>query len=326
MTAKSKSNSFARALGTLRDAYNEGDAQQLHDAIAHASEHSRLLGSTLSLIEPVYPIKKFLAFAARLEASMAKFGLHEGCARFFANLSIPWECHLPDSVRAVAESAPVLFFGNHPSLFTPFLTAASIDRDDFRFFSTKYVCNLLPSIGATAFPMEVPLTRSWTEWRRGGWRRAMVYRLISLVHDMPSVEAIRDGNRQSLAEGAAYIRSGGSAIICPGGGGKKKDRKWFAGIGSLVKQLQDSPGETPVYLLPFHEENCSNKRIYAHVQDGPVSRLKAALFYRGPIRIRFAEPILISDIGRPEYSIQQIVDVLKAYYESLFLEPALGPV
>ena len=318
-----KRHSFRDSLDSLRLAYSEGDAKEFHDAYVDAKKTSRLLSVALPLFEHVYPVRRFLALAAQLEASMAKHGLHTGCQRFFQELSIPWHCDLPASIREIAEKAPVIFFGNHPSLFTPFLTAASVNRSDFRLFSTKYVCNLLPTVRAASFPMEVPLTRSWTEWRRSGWQRALVYRLISLVHDMPSPEEIRLGNRVSLIAGAEYIRQGGSAIICPGGGGKAKDRKWYAGIGSLVKQLQQSPGEHRIYLLPFHEENCSNKRIYAHIQNGPISRLKNAAFYRGPIRIRFAEPIPITEVGTPDSTVQQIVELLKVYYESLFLEPAI---
>jgi len=316
--------SLSAALGSLRSAYSEGDAKELHDAYANVGTLSRFLGVVLPILEGAYPVRRFLALAAQLETSMANHGLHRGCQRFFEELCIPWDFELSASAREIAETAPVIFFGNHPSLFTPFLTAASIDRSDFRLFSTKYVCNLLPTIRAASFPMEVPLTRSWTEWRRGGWQRALVYRLVSLLHDMPSAEEIRSGNRASLIAGAEYIRQGGSAIICPGGGGKKKDRKWYAGIGSLVKQLQQSQGDRTIYLLPFHEENCSNKRIYAHIQRGPISRFKNAALYRSPIRIRFADPIPIAEIGTTESTVQQIVDLLKAYYESLFLEPSLG--
>ena len=313
-----KRHSFRNALESLRIAYTEGEAEDLHDAYVNAGAYSRFLAVAFLLLEPVYPVRRFLSLAAGLEASMAKHGLHTGCQQILSELSIPWECYISQSVKEIAETAPVLFFGNHPSLFTPFLTAASINREDFRFFSTKYVCNLLPSMGAASFPMEVPLTQSWIEWRRGGWQRALIYRLISLVHDMPSAGEVRAGNRRSIVEGADYIRQGGSAVICPGGGGKKKDRRWYAGIGSLVKQLQQTPSGKPAYLLPFHEENCSNKRMYAHIQNGPVSRFKNAVLYRGPIRIRFAEPIPISDIGDPESTAQQVVDLLKTYYESLF--------
>ena len=323
MEHTSKRYSFRKSLDALRLAYSEGDARQLHDAYVNARQTSRFLAVFFPLLENIYPVQGFLDFANRLENCMATDGLHLGCKRFFDELTVPWHIDLPESTREIAKKAPVLFFGNHPSLFTPFLTAASVNRPDLRFFSAQYVCNLLPSVGATAFPMEVPLTRSWTEWRRSGWQRALVYRLLSLVHDMPPPEDTRASNRASLAAGADHIREGGSAVICPGGGGKAMDRKWYAGIGSLVKQLQQSPGERTIYLLPFREENSSNKRIYAHIQKGPLARFKNAVVYRGPIRIRFGEPIPIVEIGTPESTVQQLVEQLKTYYESLFPEPAI---
>lgn len=313
--------SFRNSLNTLRVAYSEGDAQQLHDAYVGVRKTSRFLAMFFPLLENIYPVRGFLDFASRLEDCMAADGLHLGCKRFFDKLTVPWRIDLPASIRVIAENEPVLFFGNHPSLFTPFLAAASVNRPDFRFFSSKYVCNLLPSLRAAAFPMEVPLTRSWVEWRRSGWQRVLVYRLLSLIHDMPEPEAVRASNRASIAAGADHLRQGGSAIICPGGGGKAKDRKWYAGIGTLMKQLQESPGERSVYLLPYREENCSNKRIYAHIQKGPLARFKNAVVYRGPIRMRFGDPIPLADIGNPESTVHQLVDMLKEHYEGLFSEP-----
>ena len=104
-----------------------------------------------------------------------------------------------------------------------------------------------------------------------------------------------------------------------------RDRKWYAGIGSLIKQLQESPGENPVYLLPYREENCSNKRIYAHIQKGPLARFKNAAVYRGPILLRFGDPIPLAGIGTPESTVYQLVDLLKDYYDGLFKEPSLMP-
>lgn len=318
-----KQYSFRKSLDSLRVAYSEGDAKQLHDAYVEARKTSRFLAMFFPLLENIYPVRGFLDFASRLEDCMATDGLHLGCKRFFDNLTVPWSIELPASVREIAENKPVLFFGNHPSLFTPFLAAASVDRPDFRFFSSQYVCNLLPTLRAAAFPMEVPLTRSWVEWRRSGWQRVLVYRLLSLVHDMPEPDLVRASNRTSIAAGADHIRQGGSAIICPGGGGKMRDRKWYSGIGSLVKQLLESQGENPVYLLPYREENCSNKRIYAHIQKGPLARFKNAVVYRGPIRIRFGDPIPIDEIGTPDTTVHQWVELLKHTYEGLFQEPAM---
>ncbi len=310
------------AIHALRLAYAEGDAQRLHDTYITAGRSSRFLRILLPVLEALYPVRKILAFAAELEASIASHGIHNGCERFFHSLAIPWKLELRRETCDIARNAPVIFFGNHPSLFTPFLVAASVNRPDLRWFSSKYVCNLLPTIGAASFPMEVPLTRSWTELRRGGWQRALVYRLIASLHDTPADDETHASNRASLVAGAEHVRTGGSVIICPGGGGKAKDRRWYAGIGHLVRELQQSPGARPAYLLPFHEENSSNKRIYAYIQRGPVSRIKNAVVYRGPIRLHFGRPIPVEEIGSPDLAPQQIVDILKTRYERLLLEPA----
>jgi len=325
MSRSSASKGVRAAIATLKSAYANGDAAALHAAYVGASSTSRLLQASLPLLERAYPVRKLLGFASTLESCIASHGLHHGCRTFFKEMSIPWESHISASARRVAENASVVFFGNHPSLFTPFLTAATIDRPDFRFFSSKYVCHLLPSVGACSFPMEVPMTKTVTEWRRGGWQRALVYRLISLLHAMPSAEDVRTSNLESLSQGAAYVRQGGSTILCPGGGGKLKDRRWFTGIGSLVKQLQRLSEEQIAFLLPFREENSSNKRIYAHVQNGPIARFKRAVVYHGPIRIRFGDPIPVTEFGTPESTIHQLADQLKAYYEGLFLDPGSVP-
>lgn len=325
MSQQTTSKGVRAAIQTLKSAYTNGDAGTLYEAYLHAGDHARLFRAALPLLERVYPVRKLLQFASRLESCLAEHGLHQGCRAFFSEASIPWEFHISDRARTIAERAPAVFFGNHPSLFTPFLTAATVAREDFRFFSSKYVCHLLPSVGENSFPMEVPMTRSLTEWRRGGWQRALVYRLISLLHAMPSADEVRASNRESLAQGAEFVRGGGSTIICPGGGGKLKDRKWFTGIGSLVKQLQTHPGDEPIYLIPFREENSSNKRIYAHVQNGPVSRFKRAVVYRGPLRIRFGEPIPVTEFGTPESTVHQLVELLKSYYEGLFPDPIPVP-
>ncbi len=324
MNRLQRNASFRQSLQALRNVYQHGDAGDLRDAYVRVIKTSRALGTLLSMLEHAYPVRTMLSMAARLESRMADSGLNEGCRRFFEELSIPWVCEISPETRAIAETQSVLFFGNHPSLFTPFLAAASIDREDFRIFSSHYVCHLLPSVARAAFPIEVPMTRSWTEWKRGGWQRVLIYRLIALLHGSPPGEVSREINRRSLEQGAGYIRSGGRAMLCPGGGGKTRDRKWYTGIGSLVKQLQAPPCERAIYLLPFREENCSNKRIYAEIQRGPVSRLKRTLVYRRPIGIRFANPIPVAQIGDPGSNVQQVVDLLKARYDGLFLAPSPG--
>ena len=310
------------ALSRMRHAYAAGNIIDLISAYEQAPRDSRLLRVALPLLESFYPVAAFLELAAHLDRNITDYGLHEGCQRSLRDLAIDWECALPKHHQAIAETHPVIFFGNHPSLLTPFLVAASVDRSDFHYFSTSYVCRLIPSFGEISYPMEVPLTRSWTEWRRGGWKRVLAYRLVSLLHDLPDAEETKTINRRSLALGASHVRQGGSVMICPGGGGRQ-DRRWYPGIGSLVKNLQQAPGDREVYLVPIREENCTNKRVYAQLMRGPVARLKWSVLYRGPVRITIADPIPVSQIASPSSSVEQIVEILRANYESLFVKPAI---
>ena len=310
------------ALSRMRLAYAAGNITALISAYDQASRDSRLLQVALPLLDSVYPLETFLKLAAHLDRNIAGDGLHEGCRRSLRDLAIDWERDLPGRHREITETHPVIFFGNHPSLLTPFLVAASVDRSDLHYFSTSYVCHLIPSFREISYTMEVPLTRSWTEWRRGGWKRVLAYRLVSLLHDLPDVEEAKAINRRSLTLGASHVRQGGSVMICPGGGGKR-DRYWYPGIGSLVKRLQESPDGREVYLVPVREENCTNKRIYAHLMGGPVVRLKRSVLYRSPVRITFGDPIPLSGVASPASSVEQIVKILRAHYESLFARPAL---
>lgn len=307
-------------LDRMRTTYASGDAAELLRTYEAASRGSGIPGSAISLVEFFYPLGAFLRLAAKLDRSISDHGLHEGCRRFLRDLAVDWECKLPDRARTIAEAHPVVFFGNHPSLLTPFLLAASVERSDLRYFLTSHVCRLIPSLGATSYPTEVPLTRSWTEWRRGGWKRALVYRLVSLLHDVPGIEEIKAINRSSLAQGADHVRRGGSVMICPSGGGTQ-DRRWYPGIGSLVKSLRQAPGDREVYLVPIREENCTNKRVYARLMDGPMARLKEAVFYRGPVRFSIADPVPLSGLASPSSTVEQIVEVLRAHYDALYAEP-----
>jgi len=305
------------AIDRLQIAFRSGDVSALVNAYEQAVRDPRLLGLAIRLLEHHYPLGAFLKLASTLDRRIAEDGLHEGCRRFLNDVPVEWERVLPPACEAIARSQPVIFYGNHPSLLTPFLVAASVDRCDLRYFSTSYVCHLIPSFGNVSYPMEVPLTRAWTEWRRGGWKRVLAHRLASLVHEVPEPEEARRINRRSLESGADHVRRGGSAMICPGGGGTR-DRYWFPGIGSLVKQLQERPGDGDAYLIAVHEEKCTNRSIYAWLLHKPAAdRLR--------VRIVFADPIPVHAVAPPASTVEQIAELLRVQYESLFAKAALSP-
>jgi hypothetical protein len=316
----SQPRSLRAALAGLRSAYTEGGTDDLLAAYDGAPEVSSLLRLVFPILERVYPVRAFLQLSSKLDRLIAEHGLHVACQRLLESLSLPWECELSTACRDVARSAPVIFYGNHPSMVTPFLVAASVDRPDLRYFSTSYVCRLVPSFGDISYRMELPLTRSWTEWRRGGFNRVLAYRLVSLLHAVPDADEAKRINRRGLQDGAEHVRRGGCVMICPGGGGKR-DRHWYPGIGILVKALANCPASKPVYMIPVRETNCTNKRVYAHLLRGPIARAKCSVLYRRPIHIVFSDPVPLSDVAPSKASVGQVVDRLRAYYEALASVP-----
>ena len=293
-------------LGSVAAAYDE------------ARRRSRLFRLAAALLEPVYPVRAFLIQAAELfEPSIRDLGLHAGCRKILDVLPLEWACRYPSEGEELVRTAPVLLYGNHPSLLTPFLVAACVGRDDLHFCSMDYVRRLVPSMGAYCHPLELSLTRSWVEWKRGGFRRVLAFRLLSLLGSDRSPEAARETNREALRNAVADLRDGQSVMIIPGGGGKR-NRVWFSGIGVLAKRLIEDPGAPRVYVVPTREENCSNRRVYAMLMRGPVARLSRRIRSRRPVRLVFGEPTPLSELVYPAFSVAEAVEALRAHYESTF--------
>jgi len=310
--------SFRSALRELRRVYAHEDAGPLVDAYDEARRRSRMFRVLAAVLEHIYPVRGFLTHAAELlDRAIAGEGLHAGCRRALDTLSFEWECRVPEAHEQTLRSAPIIFYGNHPSLLTPFLVAAGVDREDLHFMSTSYVSRLIPSFRQYSFRLEVPLTRSWTEWKRGGLRRVLAYRLLSLLHAVPSSGDAKAINRRALGDAATSLRNGGSVMIVPSGGGKR-DRYWFPGIGILARSLMEQPGSEPVYIVPVREENCSNKRIYAALLRGPLARAKRRFLYSRPVLLTFAAPTPLIDVVGGASTVDDAVVALRGHYERAF--------
>lgn len=310
--------SFRSALGELRRVYADENAGSVLVAFDEARDSSRAFRILSGLLERIYPLRTFLELAAdEFDPAIGREGLHRGCLRILSKTSIDWVFRIPREHEQILWSAPVLFYGNHPSMLTPFLVAAVVEREDLGIMSTNYVRRLLPSFRPFAFTFEVPLTRSWTEWRRGGLRRVLAYRLVNLLHTVPPPEEAKAINQRGLRDGAAHVRAGGCVLIAPGGGGKR-DRHWFSGIGILARELVERPGPAPAYVVPVREENSSNHRVYAHLMRGPIARAKCAILHRHPVRITFAAPSPISEVVGKGSTVEDAVAALRAHYEAQF--------
>ena len=169
---KSTKRSFRAAFRELQRVYQLEDAGTVLAAFDEARAASLGFRFVTGALERFYPVRAFLSVASEVfDPALGALGLHQGCRKLLEAASVEWEAALSDAHAETLRTAPVLFCSNHPSLLTPFLVAAAIEREDLRFLSTNYVRRLLPHLQPYSFAFEVPLTRSWTEWRRGGLRQ-----------------------------------------------------------------------------------------------------------------------------------------------------------
>jgi hypothetical protein len=310
--------SFRAALCGLRRAYAQEDGGHVITAYEEAQRRSWTFGLLAAVLERVYPVRAFLRLAADLfDPAIGQEGLHAGCRRILNSLPFDWNAVLPSEGEERLRTAPVIFYGNHPSLLTPFLVAACVDREDLAFMSTSYVRRLIPSFRKYCLRLEVSLTRSWTEWRRGGLRRVLAYRLLSVLHAVPRPDEAKEINRRAIGDAVDFLQSGGSVMIIPGGGGKR-DRDWFPGIGLIAKRLVENPGAEPVWVAPIREENCSNKRIYATLLSGPFARVRRRRNDRHPVCIRIAAPTRLTEVIGKTPSVTSAVAALRDHYRRAF--------
>jgi 1-acyl-sn-glycerol-3-phosphate acyltransferase len=313
--------SFSKALALMQAAFESGNIASLRASYSNAKSEVKALRIPLWLVERFYPITPMLETAERFDGEVRDRGLHGACCEALSRLGFPWEPRLEEGIAETLASGPVVFYGNHPSMLTPFLLSASVERPDLRIAMMSYVTGLIPSLSERTFPLELPRARPLVELRRGGGRRLLASWLISRLRPLPARTRAKAINRRSLEAAADHVRDGGCVAIFPDGGGKR-NRYWYPGIGVLVKALTKSPGDRPIHLVPIRERHGSNRRVYATLGSGPVARIKRTLLYRSPIQIEFAKPIALADLPFREDSSHQIASRLRQHYEALFPAPA----
>jgi 1-acyl-sn-glycerol-3-phosphate acyltransferase len=261
-----------------------------------------------------------LEAAEYLDREIASSGLGKASKDTLERIGIEWESHLPKGSSEIIRSAPVIFYGNHPSMLTPFLIAAGVDRTDIHLLMMSYVGHLIPSLSRLILPLELPLNRPLLELYRGGLKRIIALWLVSRLHDVPQRTLAKAINRRSLEAAVAHVRAGGSVAIFPAGGGRA-NRRWYPGIGTLVKELTRSSTDRPVYLVPIREYNGSNHRVYASVAKTKAAQIRRRLLYRRPVRIEFADPIRLDGLPIDPDSSHRIAAWLKEHYDRLFPLP-----
>ena len=290
-----------------------GDPAALHHAYLsakHGALSSRLL---LGVVDRIYPAAEFLRLACELDQGIRKDGYAAACQEAAVRLVGPWQIMIPPETTGLAESGGAVFYGNHPSLMTPFLLGAAIPRPDLRFVSTGYVCKLIPEFGNRSFAVEMPLDRVTKELRRGGTRRVLAHLLMSLLHAVPDQDELKIRNRLALSQAADHVRHGGALVICPDGGGTRSGR-WYPGIAQIAQTVRTAGASA--HFVPFHEANCTNGRVYARLMRGLLPALRRRWHGRRPVSLSFGEPI--SHAALPaNASIEELLDALRGHYEGL---------
>lgn len=305
---------WKQTMAALRSAYSARDIAALRRTVTAARDSSTRTRLTFRAIEAVYPLSPLLAIAEELDEAIAEEGLHAACRRVMEQ-QVDWTPRVHPDAADVMANAAVIFYGNHPSMLTPFLMAGAVDRDDLRFVSTEYVRHLIPSLIDYSYPIELSLTAMGNQIRRGGLKRWMVGLLLSRLHRVPPKEQSRAINRESLKAAADHVQSGGSVLICPDGGGKRLSR-WYPGLGILIKAAMRSP--RPVFLIPIHERQSSNHRIVSSLLNGPIARFKRRFVYRRPVMFELGKPIRLDEAEVSSRTPLELTSWLRLRYAAQF--------
>lgn len=312
-------SSFLRALG---EAYRAEGARTLA-ALWSRGRTTRRIGLLVRAVELVYPVGRVLSVAAELDERI----LHDGlglASRWLLNRWVPgWQAVVPPPAAEVLPSAPVLIHGNHPSLLTPFLVAATALRPDLKIVSASFLERLLPSYAPYSLPVFLRRDQWLEQFRRGGLPRVVVVSLLRYLEPPAARDEAKEANRRAIARAASHIRAGGAILIAPAGWSLYR-WPWHPGIGRIVQSLSREPGEAPDYLVPFREENSSDARVRALLGRGPTAGLRRRL-YRRPVTICYSSPTRRSDLEPLPPEAQDIARLLQERYKGLFHRPRGAP-
>lgn len=305
-----------QAVRRVRRAYAAGGEGRLQAAYADARWQTPIIRPLLALADRLYPMTEAIHFAGEMDRRIRADGLWRACLDGAARLGLDCEIAMSESTRETLAQSPVIIYGNHPTLLTPFLVGAAVPRADLRFFMLSYVGHLVPGLKEYILPLELSAPSSFLEWRRGGNRRVVAHWLTQILEKGRGPIDAKPSNRQTLGRGAQHVCGGGCVVIFPSGGGRK-DRGWYAGIGHVVREVLSHPGARDVYLVPMREENSSNDHVYRgfrRMGRGAASDVERM----SPIRVRFAEPRRLVDVVGETSSVAKIVATLRADYDATF--------
>ena len=286
--------------------------RQTHAVAMKNSLPYRLL---CGLVDFVFPATALLDSAADLDRHMGELGVASGSKAVLRSLPMSWLAEFPRRGEDVIKTCPVVVFGEHGSILTPFLVAASLDRPDLKMLGVSYVAKLGPNIARSMYPVLLPTPTFRSAGRMGILPRISGW-LTSRLESPVDKDVARAQNRTSLIQAAEHVGSGAALLIAPDS--RDPGAEWHRGIGLLVAHLaQIDATDRNAYLVPY--------RIWAPITGvfrllsrNPITRALGRQQYRRPIRVAFGEPIPLSMvIEQTGLDSAAITEHLQTHYHRL---------
>jgi len=272
--------------------------------------------AVLRAIEWVFPLERVVKMGAKFDARIARDGLAEASRWLLAESGVPWKAEFPETGRDLLESGPLVIYGNHPSLATPFILAAVLEHPRLGYISSAYVTNLLPAMVPHLFAVELIRHQQVRNRPGSGAAHLMAHALLADIYERPSREVARAANREVISNAARHVTEEGALVIYPAGGGK--DRLWYPGIGRLCSELLREAEHT-LYLVPVRVDHNSHARVYCALSNKRYARRKTRRFNRRPVVLRLARPLPFQELEQLRgASSQEIAAVLQQHYNKLF--------
>jgi len=305
-------------LPQLSAAYQRGGMPAFQEVHLAALRQYWTYRTMWRLVDFASPISSLLTLASDLDRRIGGVGLSAAANAMIEILQLSWEKRLPREGAEILSTAPLLIYGNHPSMLTPFLIAAALNRSDLRIVALGYVGKLVPNLEPYLLPLLASQRRTLRGRSRSGMAHALSLSLIYHLDGQLNSNVARNQNQATLSKATEHILGGGAAMIFPGGGGKEP-RGWFPGIGVIAAKLAQVAGSDTVYLAAVRISNSSNSRVYSLLSEKPLSRIRRRLLYRQPIQLTFEKPIpLVSLIKGRNHSPQYLASLLQNHHKSLF--------
>lgn len=304
----------------IREAYASDDPHALTQVWTRGRTRPRV-GALVRTVELFYPVGRVLSVAAELDGRISRDGLCDASRWLLDTWVGEWRALIPPSATEALSTAPGLIYGNHPSLLTPFLVAASTCRSDLKIISASFLQQIIPSYTPYALPVFLPMKNWGEQFRRGGFPRVLVASLVHNLRPPMPRETAKELNRQALEGAVSHIRAGGAVLIAPGGW-SVGHWPWHPGIGRIVHELARDPGSSDCCLFPFRERDSSDARVRATFGRGPISRVKRAYLWRRPVAIQFGQPVYRSALDPLPDDVRETVRLLQDRYDTLFRQTA----